>query len=455
MTAIADWPDLRESRGHLPDGTEYLIRVPTDWNGILLRDLDFASGVENPERIWRYQDLVARGFAFAGTARHRLRQWQYDPRREIENLDRLLGIFREDYGVSRHVLQYGCSGGGHLGLAVAEGFHERIDGTIALAAHTPVWIMNAFLDGWFTLQVLLAEYYVAAGYGPAKDLVVAGLPNDGSADPTGHGMTGALPEAWRKALDAAQKSALGRARIALAFALGQWGAWLADDTPQPALDDASALQNAMYLSACRLAYSPGGEARIMFENAAQGQQLSWNKGTDYEAALENANPAMRRAAETLYREAGASLPDDLARIAAAPRIEASSHALDFWAAAGRNVTARPEIPVIRLHMIGDYQIPYTLMLGYRDAVAANGAAEMLRIALVRATGHCNFTAAESSAAVETLLARLDTGVWPDTDPAALNARGEALDTKTEPRFMAETGYEVPRFNRTWIPARPK
>jgi len=102
-------------------------------------------------------------------------------------------------------------------------------------------------------------------------------------------------------------------------------------------------------------------------------------------------------------------------------------------------------------MVGDYQIPYTLMLGYIDAVRANGCEELVRTALVRSTGHCNFATAESAVAVETMLARLETGDWPDTNPGVLNERASTLDTGDGARFMEMTGYEVPRFNRSWVP----
>ena len=55
MTAPdASWPVFREKTGQLPDGTAYVIRVPEKWNGLLIRDLDFASGLVNPERVDRY-----------------------------------------------------------------------------------------------------------------------------------------------------------------------------------------------------------------------------------------------------------------------------------------------------------------------------------------------------------------------------------------------------------------
>lgn len=443
-------PEYSEESGFLPDGTEYLIRMPAQWTGVLVRDLDFAMGALNPERKDRYLDMLGRGYAVAGTARHRLRQWQYDPLREIANLDRVLDLFEARWGAPEIVLQYGCSGGGHMALTVSESFCERIHGSIALAAHTPVWLMNCFLDGWFALKVLLAEYYTAAGHGPESDLSIVSLPNDGSSHPTGHGMEGKLPEAWRRAFRAAQDSPEGRARIALAFTLGQWPAWMADDTNLPDPTDPDALQAAMFQSALRLAQSPGGEARIMFENAAQGQQLSWNDDIDYAEFFENGNAALKKATEELYGKSSADLKADLRRINEAPRIEASRYALEFWSQPGRTIFGLPKIPVLRLHMVGDYQIPYTLVQGYMDTIAQNGRSDLVRFGLVHSTGHCNFSTAESAAAIEVMLRKLRTGDWPDTSPAGLNDLANALETSSAPRFMSGEGYELPRFNRTWI-----
>mgnify|MGYP004408957855 FL=1 len=98
------WPAFREETGQLPDGTEYVIRVPENWNGVLIRDLDFASGLINPERVGRLIDMAARGYAIAGTARHRLRQWQYDPAREVANHDYLLDLFEGTYDAPKRVI---------------------------------------------------------------------------------------------------------------------------------------------------------------------------------------------------------------------------------------------------------------------------------------------------------------------------------------------------------------
>lgn len=448
MTATDDYS---ERKGHLPDGTGYLIRTPGDWNGVLVRDLDFASGADDPDRADRFKDMLARGYAVAGTARHPLRQWQYDPVREVGNLDRVLDMVDAEFDTPRRVIQYGCSGGGHLALAVAEAFCDRIDGSIAMAAHTPVWLMNTFLDGWLALQTLLTEYYVNAGHGDASDLMITNLPNDGSADPSGHGMGGKIPDAWRNAFRAAHASPLGRARMALAFAIGQWSPWLAFKTDEPDFDDLDQLQDAIFNAAMLVAQSPGGEARIMFENAAQGQQLSWNDGVDYARLFDNAAPAMISTVEALYEKAGGDLKGDLAAINDAPRIAASDHALNFWKQPGRTVHGKPKIPVFRLHMVGDYQVPYSLVQGYMDALAANDKTDIAKIAFVRSTGHCNFSTAESAAAVHIMLNRIDTGEWPDMDSVTLNAIADSFDTGTAPRFMELGPYRVGGYNRAWLP----
>lgn len=444
-----------EEIGFLADGTRYLIRFPDDWNGILIRDLDIADRVNQEPRRARYDFLLEKGYALAGTARHALRAWQYDPVREIADLDLVLDRFEAKFGDPEYVIQFGCSGGGHVALAVAENFHDRIDGAVVLSAHHPIWLMNTFLDGWFVLQTLLGEYYEAAGHGPASDLMIIGLANDGSSSASGHGMEGELPEAWRRAFAAANQSEQGRARMALAFAIAQWPVWMADETALPSYSDLEALQESIYGSLIRLSGSPGGEARIIFENAAQGQQLSWNENVDYAAYFKNANPALRAAVETMYRNAGLDLDSDITTVNEANGVLASQYAVDYWSAPGRATVGDPQIPVMRVHSLGDYQIPYTLMLGYQQATAERGADDLLRTALVEATGHCVETAistAESSAALEVLLQRLREGEWPDTDADALNVLAGRLDDSPA-RFIDTGEHGIEIYNRSWFPDR--
>ena len=197
-----------EHGGTLRDGTRYLMRVPSNWNGSLLRDLDYVTNANDP----RYLGMLVRGYAVSGTARH-ARRWAgyYDPAREIAHLETVHDLFIARFREPDRVIQHGCSGGGHVTLAVAEDFSDRVDGAIAWAAHTPVWLMNSWLDGWFVLKALLAP-----------ELAIVNLASDGSLRPAHT----PLVFAWRQVVDEAQKSPEGRARLALAVTVGQWPDWV-------------------------------------------------------------------------------------------------------------------------------------------------------------------------------------------------------------------------------------
>lgn len=440
---------FKEHEGTLPDGTSWLIRVPDGWNGTLLRDLDFASFINVESYAPRYDDLLRRGYAFAGLARHPMRLWQYDPQREIRNLERVQEIFSQRERAPDRVLQYGCSGGGLDSLASAESFPEGIDGAVVLAAHTPVWIMNSFLDGWFAMKALLGEDFEKQGLGSASDLTVAGLPN-------GKGMDGRtlddLQAAWKSAIEAAGETPQGRARLALAFAVGQWSPWMVEGTDLPDPSNGEAMSDMVVKSALRIAQHIGGTSRLMFENAASGQQPSGNEGVDYAAYYANAAPTMKALVEKLYAAADMDVAADLERINSEPRIAASDYALDFWSQPGRTTAGDLKVPTIRIHMLGDWAVPYSLMQGYEELVAEKGHSDLYRQALVKGAGHCEFSPAESTTIVETLVRRLESGTWPETSPDALNAAAAKLQTATEARFMPYDGWRVGAYNRVWTPA---
>ena len=425
-----------EEGGELPDGTVYLIRVPSNWNGTLIRDLDYASRSNNP----RWSTLLEAGYALAGTGRHRLRLYQYDPVREIANLDRVLAIFDERFGGPERVIQYGCSGGGAVGLFIAEDFSSRIDGVIAMAAHIPVWQMNTFLDGWFVLKALIAP-----------DLRIVDLPIESSGG-TDHGTEGDLPEAWRRAINGAQRTPEGRARIALAFTIGQWPAWAGHRlTPQPELENVADLQHSMFHTLFHNAENPGGEARIRKELAASGQQPSWNTGVDYRQFFENGNEFLKRAVRQLYQDAGLDLEADVQRVNAFPRVPASPYALEWWNTPGRTAKGTPEIPLLRLHEVGDQQVPLSLVEGYGDLVTENGKDDLYRLAVVNSPSHCNYTTAEIMAAVETMMHRLDSGQWGRTDPEQLNTLATSLHDSAA-RFTTIDRFAQKEYNRAWAPA---
>ncbi len=436
VTSVAQNSFTDES-GILDDGTPYQLVVPANWNRVLLRDLDVASEANEwtgMDKEARYRYLLNQGYAFAGTGRPRLRKFQYDPAREIANLNTTLDIFEARYGKPDRVIEYGCSGGGHVAVAVAEEFSDRIDGSIALHAHTPVWLMNTYLDGWFVLKSLIAP-----------ELAITDVPLETAP-------TERLAAAWQQALDAAQRTPEGRARIALAFAIGQWPAWTGTLTQQPDLDDVEALQHSMYHAVIQYAKQhPGGAARFMFESAAYGQQLSWNTGVDYREWFENGNKYHKRAVRQLYKEAGLDLDADISKVNASPRVKASQYALDFWKAPGRTVRGEPKIPLLRVHPVGDNTVPPSLTQGYGELIRANDKEDLYRDVHINLATHCDFNDAESAVIMEIMLQRLDTGKWINTEPDALNKLGEALGGGIKSRFTSFDPYKQERYNRIWMP----
>ena len=425
-----------EEAGTLPDGTHFRMRVPANWNGTLLRDLDYAGRADNAV----YSFLLSQGYALSGTQRHELRAFRYDPAREIANLDGVLDRFEDRWRIPDRVIQYGCSGGGEVTIAVAEDFSERIDGAIALGAHTPVWLMNTFLDGWFAMQALIAP-----------DLPIVDLPATASGG-SAHGVEGEIPEAWRRAVEAAQATPEGRARLMLATTVGQWPIWSTQLVPKPDLGDVPALQHSVFHNVRdRYSYNPGGEARIMFESAADGRQLSWNTGIDYREFFENGNESYKAAVRALYAEAEVDLDADLERVNAAQRVEASQHALAFWNAPGRNHRGTPKIPLLRMHEIGDFQVPMAIVDGYDELIAENGAEPLYRTAFIDAPTHCGFNPGEAAAALETMMQRLDSGRWAETTPEAMNVRANELGASASPRFIDNGPFMPKAYNRTWRP----
>jgi hypothetical protein len=105
--------------------------------------------------------------------------------------------------------------------------------------------------------------------------------------------------------------------------------------------------------------------------------------------------------------------------------------------------------VFRFHTNGDAAVTVHLVEGYDRAIAKNGYGKLYRRAFVNRFGHCNFSVAESAAAVETVMRRLDTGHWGSTEPMDLNILGNALDPTTAASYYE---FEQTRYNRAWFPS---
>jgi len=411
-------------------GTEYLIRVPENWNGTLLSDLDYATSADSPRNL----ALLRRGYALCGTARRPERMTAYDPAHEIHDIISVFDIFETLYAKPVRVIQNGCSGGGTITLAMAELHPDRLDGAIAACGGTSVWLANTHLDGLFILKALIAP-----------ELPIVDLPLE---EPE----IGQIAAAWQEAVRDVQRTPKGRALIALAMTGGQWAPWGGPgEAPiaEPDAADVRAVQESMCQSLLMLLPSQVTFGTGMLEQSGGGQ-LKWNTGVDYSAFYANADPSCRRVVEALYAEAGLSSAGDLEQVDAFPRVASDPVAIKYWSSPGRTHLGRPVVPLLRIHTTGDGLVYPSMAQGYEELVEEQGYGAMFRMAWANRWGHCTFSVGEWLASIETMVERIDSGEWPSTEPSRLNVLADSLDASEPARFVSHK--PVAHYNRIWTPA---
>jgi len=415
---------VQQVSGDLPDGGgSYRLAKPDRWNGVLILDLDFAARPDAP----LYKRLHALGYAGAGTTRGQAgeRGTAVDNQGRIARQLEALRLFTDKFGKPRRVISFGFSGAGGLALALLEAAPEHIDGSVAACIVTGsiAWF-NSKLDAAFAAKTLIAPDNAA--------LLLQNMPRDLTA----------TARAWNDMLTAAQATPQGRARIALATALGQLPTWSSSTSPAPDPADLAGVQRAMFDTlASQFGAVLGGHVRVRrdFEESAGGP-LSWNVGISYRGLFADADTTQRETIRKLYRAAGLDLDADLRRLDAAPRVSADPAAVRR-ADQLLGVTAKPRRPVLLFHTSGDWLAPPATLEAYtRRAPKA-----LVRRALVEAPGHCSFSIAENIAAIRTVDQRIVDGRWPDTSPAAMNARAKAADDSPA-RFIA---FPLRRFERAF------
>ncbi|KUN76376.1 alpha/beta hydrolase family protein [Streptomyces griseoruber] len=425
-TALAATAEPAHVEGRLPSGATYLMDVPTDWNGtVLLFSHGYAAGPANPA-----QDapddatkalLLQQGYALIGSS-YATTGWAVTD--AVPDQLATLTTFTERFGAASRTIAWGRSYGGLVTTALAERAPQRIDGSLSLCGlvHGGVANWNNTLDPVFALKTLLA---------PDSDLPLVDLPDQRTATAAATVLTAAV--------DAAQTTARGRARIALAAALHNIPVWNQPTQVRPAATDWDAQQANQY-TAVRGLLNAGFNRRQEAE-ARAGGNMTWNTGVDYARLL--ARSSVRKEVTELYKEAGLSLRTDLAALNRAPRIGADPDAV-AWMSRTSSFTGKLTKPQFSVHTIGDALVPVQTESALRRAVTAAGSSALLRQAYTDNAGHCTFSAAEQLAALHTLEDRLTTGRWPATDAGALNSRAVAADSTTPARYTAYRPAPYPR-----------
>ena len=417
--------NVRTITGTLADGSDYLIEVPSDWNGtLLLYSHGYNPGPDNPAKDASTEavgkSLVADGYALAGSSFPGL-GWQTPA--ALGSQTATIDQFAEQVGAPRRVIAWGHSMGGEITTLLAERAGDRIDGAVAMCPDTAGVVpwFNSYLDGAFTMRALLDPDGT--------------VPLVGAEDPA------AAADYWETLAQTAQKTSTGRARLALAASFATLPPWSDLGTSEPGRHDYEAQQLNQFhtfVSAFALFQTL---VRTDME-AAAGGPFSWNTGVDYRALFTGLGRGPKAEVAALYREAGLDLGEDMDVLASAPRVAPSDpQAIDAMNAYAP--TGLLQMPLLTVHTTGDNMVSPNVEKAYADRVRANHEVALLRQTYTAAPGHCNFTTSEQIAAIKTMDRRLSAGVWPNTSPAAMTDRAAETGTDAS-NYVRYRAGDMPR-----------
>ena len=393
--------------GALADGATYLIEVPTHWNGTLFL---YSHGYVTPGAANPATDvgdpatrafMLGSGFALAGSS-YATTGWAIQ--QALPDQIAVLEIFNKTVAHPKRTIAWGHSLGGMITAGLIQRYPEKFDAALpmcgVLSGGVATW--NTALDGAFAFKSLLA---------PGSGLQVVNI-----TDPMGNLD---LSEGY---LAAAQGTAQGRARIALGAALGDTPGWFTPLSPEPATTDYASQEMNQFLWDQQVDFPFVFAFRAELEARATGNP-SWNTGVDFRQQLAKSIDLPEVVA--LYEAAGLDLDSDLETLNRAARVSADPPAFEYLK---NNITYNGQInfPVLTLHTKGDGLVVVENESAYRHVVDEEGNGELLRRDFIDRAGHCAFTPAETIAAVEKLLDRLNTGRWHEATAAELNASAAAL-----------------------------
>src|SRR5271170_3380146 len=393
--------------GTLPDGATYLIEVPANWNGTLFL---YSHGYVVPGSANPAQDvgdpftrffMLSSGYALAGSS-YATTGWAIQ--QALPDQIAVLDVFKKMVGHPKRTIAWGHSLGGIITAGLIQRNPERFDAALpmcgVLSGGVATW--NTALDSEFAFKTLLA---------PGTGLQVVNI-----ADPV------ANLDLAEVVLAEAQATPQGQARIALVGALGDLPGWFTPLSPEPAPTDFAGQEANQFLWDQQVDFPFVFAFRAELEARAQGN-VSWNTGVDYKVQLDRS--IGRDQFRALYEQAGLDLDADLGVLNESARISADPEAVHYLE---NNIIFDGEIhiPVLTLHTKGDGLVVVQNEEAYKQVVDAAGNGEFLRRTFVSRAGHCAFTPAETIAAVQTLINRLDTGRWHGVDAGDLNNAATAL-----------------------------
>jgi pimeloyl-ACP methyl ester carboxylesterase len=413
-------------RGKFPDGAKYLIQVPSNWNGtlVLYSHGYVVPGFSNPAEdvgdpiTGAY--LLARGYALGGSS-YATTGWaiQQALPDQIEVLDTFSTLVR----TPSRTIAWGHSLGGIVTAGLVQRYPERFDAALPMcgvvAGSVGTW--NQALDSAFGFDVLL---------GAGSGLKVVNITNPTKNVTIAEGI-----------LNNAQKTAKGRARIALTAALDDTPGWFDPLSPEPSPTDYVTQEANQFSWLSQVDFLFAFDFRAELERRASGNP-SWNNGVDYAKQLKDSVDYTE--VQALYQKAGLSLDADLKALNDAARIKAKPSSLTYLE---QNIIfdGKIDMPVLTVHTKGDGLVVVEDESAYKDVVDEEHNRALLRQVFVHRAGHCEFTPAETVVAFRALVRRLDTGQWPELGSGALNKAAKALGPKFNVLSVSGKKYVAPAY----------
>ena len=435
--------------GSLADGATYLIEVPAKWNKTLFLyshgyvvpgSANPATDVGDPVTgAW----LLGHGYALAGSS-YASTGWAIQ--QALTDQITTLNVFDQQVGRPARTIAWGHSLGGIITAGLIQDYPNRFNAALpmcgVLSGGVATW--NTALDSEVAFQQLIDP-----------SLQVVNITNPGTN-----------LAAAEQAAATAQQTAQGRARLALAAALGDTPGWFTPLSAEPAANDYTAQEANQYLWDTEVDFPFVFDFRAELEARAGGNP-SWTTGVNFFSQL--AQSADLREVVALYQAAGLNLGADLAQLNRAARFTADPSAVSYLAKY-ISFNGHLSIPVLTMHTTGDGLVVPENEQAYASVVQRAGNGRLLRQIFVSRAGHCAFTPAETITAAQVLLNRLATGRWDEQalQPSALNATASALGSAyniyesgssvvaTAPEFVSYRPDVYPRpfdLSRYWGGAR--
>jgi pimeloyl-ACP methyl ester carboxylesterase len=319
--------------GSLPDGATYLLQCPAGaWNGTLFL---YSHGYVTPGSANPAADagdpvtanwLLSHGYALAGSS-YASTGWAIQ--QALPDQVGTLDVFDQMYRAPHRTIAWGHSLGGIITAGLIQRYPGRFSAALpmcgVLSGGVATW--NTALDAEFAFQQLVD---------PSVQVV-------NITNPTAN-LSGA-----ETAATTAQSTSQGRARLALAAALGDTPGWFTPLSPEPAPGDVADQETNQFQWDTQVDFPFIFAFRAELEGRAGGNP-SWNTGVNYFAQL--ARSADLGEVTALYHQAGLSLTADLQKLNRAQRISASPSAVHYLA---QNIAFNGHlaVPVLTMHTTGD------------------------------------------------------------------------------------------------------